>query len=147
MLAITVPHNEVEVALACCRQCRNWRPGNAGVAGGCIPVSPVRNVPLAQGRMLSPQEGGEGGAVQAGHRQVTHHHVVGALLELCQDVLAKAVLPHDQRVPPKYDTQRRHLRRTPLRRGTAGVADTTRMAYTCSVCSHPDDTGRGTSLH
>ena len=54
-------------------------------------IARENNDPLAQGRMLSPQEGGEGGAVQAGHRQVTHHHVVGALLELCQDVLAKAV--------------------------------------------------------
>jgi|SoiMethySBSTD1v2_1073268.scaffolds.fasta_scaffold1823780_1 hypothetical protein len=115
----------------------------ASPAGRTAAIARENNDPLAQGRMLSPQEGGEGGAVQGGHRQVTHHHVVGALLELCQDVLAKAVLPHDQRVPPKYDIQRRHLRRTPLRRGTAGVADTTRMAYTCSVCSHPDDTGRG----
>ena len=49
-----------------------------------------KNHPLAQGRILTRQEGIEGWPVEVRHVQVTHKHVIEPLLELGQGVLAIA---------------------------------------------------------
>jgi len=55
------------------------------------PVFPrEKNDPLAQGRVLTRQDGVEGWSIQYGHMQVTHNHGIAPLLELGQGVLTMA---------------------------------------------------------
>jgi len=49
-----------------------------------------KNHPLAQGRILTRQDGIEGWPIQVRHMQVTHNHVIGSLLELGEGVTAIA---------------------------------------------------------
>jgi hypothetical protein len=59
-------------------------------AGRTPNIAREKNDPLAQGRILTCQEGVEGWPVQGGPMQVTHNHVIVPLLELGQGVLAIA---------------------------------------------------------
>ena len=60
------------------------------LAGGTPGIAREKNRPLAQGRILTCQDGVEGWPVQAGHMQVTQNDVIASLLKLCQGALAIA---------------------------------------------------------
>ena len=59
-------------------------------AGRTPNIAREKKDPLAQGRILTRQEGVEGWPVQGGPMQVTHNHIIVPLLELGQGVLAIA---------------------------------------------------------
>ena len=59
-------------------------------AGGTPSIAREKNHPLAQGRILTRQDGVESWPVQAGHMQVTQNDVIASRLKLYQGVLAIA---------------------------------------------------------
>jgi hypothetical protein len=58
--------------------------------GGTPAIAREKNHSLAQGRILTRQEGVEGWPIQVGHMQITHNRVIVPLLELGQGVSAIA---------------------------------------------------------
>ena len=74
-------------------------------AGSTPAIAREKNHPLAQGRILPRQEGVEGWPVQVGHMQVTHNHVIVALLEQGKGTMAIGCRPDAVAIPAQQACQ------------------------------------------